>query len=232
MTAVRFLCLAACAAAALTFLGPQGDALAAEASATPLLDGIRAAQAKTWRYDRIMGRRLTPSDRSMYRTPSRGYRRWLLELWRERAEQARLRAMHPPHQAAWLCIHAHEGPWRANTGNGYYGGLQMDISFQRTYGSYLLRTRAMRTAGRRSSRCGSPSARTGAAGASIRGRTRPGAVGSCRRSRGGPRLAARPGTALVRASRTSSWPARREGGGGPRPPSRPRPCEPASRASR
>ena len=142
MTAVRFLCLAACAAvSALTFLGPHGDALAAEASSTPLLDGIRAAQAKTWRYDRIMGRRLTSSDRSMYRTPSRGYRRWLLELWRERAEQARLRAMHPPHQAAWLCIHAHEGPWRANTGNGYYGGLQMDISFQRTYGPYLLRTK-------------------------------------------------------------------------------------------
>jgi hypothetical protein len=142
MTAFRFLCLAACAAvSALALIGAQGDALAAEASATPLLDGIRAAQAKTWRYDRIMGRRLTPSDRSMYRIPSQGYRRWLLGLWRERAEQARLRAMHPPHEAGWLCIHAHEGPWRANTGNGYYGGLQMDISFQRTYGPYLLRTK-------------------------------------------------------------------------------------------
>ena len=30
--------------------------------------------------------------------------------------------------ATWLaqaqCIHQHEGPWTANTGNGYYGGLQ------------------------------------------------------------------------------------------------------------
>ena len=30
--------------------------------------------------------------------------------------------------ATWLvqarCVHAHEGPWRANTGNGYFGGFQ------------------------------------------------------------------------------------------------------------
>src|SRR5438270_12913465 len=32
----------------------------------------------------------------------------------------------PP--ASWLaqanCIHVHEGPWDANTGNGYFGGMQ------------------------------------------------------------------------------------------------------------
>jgi hypothetical protein len=140
MTAFRFLCLAACAGvSAFTLFGVQADARAAEASSTPLLDEIRQAQATTWRYDRIMGRKLTRSDRSMYRSPSRGYRRWVLSLWQERAEKARKLAKHPPHEAAWLCIHAHEGPWRANTGNGYYGGLQMDISFQRTYGRYLLR---------------------------------------------------------------------------------------------
>lgn len=142
MTAFRLLCLAACVAtSAFTLFGVQEDALAAEASSTPLLDGIREAQAKTWRYDRIMGRKLTRSDRSVYRSLSRSYRRWVLGVWQERAEKARLRAMHPPHEAAWLCIHGHEGPWRANTGNGYYGGLQMDISFQRTYGRYLLRAK-------------------------------------------------------------------------------------------
>lgn len=35
---------------------------------------------------------------------------------------------------AFLCIHRYEGSWRANTGNGYRGGLQMDSSFARTYG--------------------------------------------------------------------------------------------------
>ena len=38
----------------------------------------------------------------------------------------------------WRCIHEHEGAWDANTGNGYYGGLQMDMSFQRAHGSQFL----------------------------------------------------------------------------------------------
>lgn len=37
--------------------------------------------------------------------------------------------------AAFLCIHKYEGAWNANTGNGYYGGLQMDRGFQQTFGS-------------------------------------------------------------------------------------------------
>jgi hypothetical protein len=39
-----------------------------------------------------------------------------------------------------LCIHGHEGAWASSTGNGYFGGLQMDSSFQRTYGKPLLDT--------------------------------------------------------------------------------------------
>lgn len=42
-------------------------------------------------------------------------------------------------EQAALCIHSHEGAWNANTGNGYYGGMQMDYSFQSTYGSDMLR---------------------------------------------------------------------------------------------
>lgn len=38
-----------------------------------------------------------------------------------------------------LCIHSHEGAWNANTGNGYYGGLQMDLNFQAAYGPAFLR---------------------------------------------------------------------------------------------
>jgi len=40
---------------------------------------------------------------------------------------------------ALICIHEHEGAWNANTGNGYYGGLQMDWSFMRAYGPEYLR---------------------------------------------------------------------------------------------
>ncbi|HEU5363174.1 MAG TPA: hypothetical protein VFU56_07505 [Gaiellaceae bacterium] len=40
---------------------------------------------------------------------------------------------------AFLCIHRYEGAWNANTGNGYYGGLQMDVGFQTRYGADYLR---------------------------------------------------------------------------------------------
>jgi hypothetical protein len=64
-----------------------------------------------------------------------------------RAFRRRLRVIiHSPMWAghwlerAFLCIHAGEGAWSSATGNGYYGGLQMDVSFQRTYGGWALRT--------------------------------------------------------------------------------------------
>jgi hypothetical protein len=37
----------------------------------------------------------------------------------------------------WMCIHSHEGAWN-DPNSPYYGGLQMDISFQRAYGWRLL----------------------------------------------------------------------------------------------
>jgi hypothetical protein len=56
-------------------------------------------------------------------------------------------ALHPPvqslsisHQSAWLCIHSHEGSW-TDGGSPYYGGLQMDMEFQATYGGSLLNTK-------------------------------------------------------------------------------------------
>lgn len=36
---------------------------------------------------------------------------------------------------AFSCIHHYEGAWNANTGNGFYGGLQMDLRFQSSYGA-------------------------------------------------------------------------------------------------
>jgi transglycosylase-like protein len=42
--------------------------------------------------------------------------------------------------AAFLCVHSHEAhSWATNTGNGYFGGLQMDMTFQRAYAPDLLR---------------------------------------------------------------------------------------------
>lgn len=38
------------------------------------------------------------------------------------------------------CVKSKEGAWTSHTGNGYYGGFQADLAFQRTYGrEYLAR---------------------------------------------------------------------------------------------
>ena len=66
------------------------------------------------------------------------YRLWRRDAWRIRAERARFRAHHPPHLAEWRCIHRWEGSW-TDPNSPYYGGLQMDLTFQRAYGPRLLR---------------------------------------------------------------------------------------------
>jgi hypothetical protein len=35
-------------------------------------------------------------------------------------------------------VHSYEGAWTSNTGNGYYGGFQMNIGFQAAYGPWML----------------------------------------------------------------------------------------------
>ena len=66
------------------------------------------------------------------------YRRWLRNVWHRQAKRARHRAHHPPHRGEWKCIHGYEGPWD-DPYAPYYGGLQMDLDFQRAYGRRILR---------------------------------------------------------------------------------------------
>lgn len=45
----------------------------------------------------------------------------------------------PPHYSGWICIHGYEGSWK-DAGDPYWGGLQMDRGFMRTYApSWLLK---------------------------------------------------------------------------------------------
>lgn len=39
---------------------------------------------------------------------------------------------------SWNCIHSHEGSWN-DSGDPFWGGLQMDTGFQRTYGGDMIR---------------------------------------------------------------------------------------------
>jgi hypothetical protein len=135
-------CVLALPAAALP--APQNTAAAerrVQAAAMPadhLIDDIAQYRRETWRWQVLMGLRRTPAARSASRHSDPEYRRWVFKLWRHRALTHRRRAHRPPHYSAWKCIQRFEGAW--NDPNApYYGGLQMDISFQRAYGAHLLR---------------------------------------------------------------------------------------------
>jgi hypothetical protein len=84
---------------------------------------------------------------SSARTTATGRR--ALVIWQRRAARETLwLALHAsrlsliaPHwlTSDFLCIHRYEGAWSSNTGNGYYGGLQMDYGFMSRYGAVFLR---------------------------------------------------------------------------------------------
>lgn len=132
----------------LVCLAAAAYALTATASATPstladdvrVLERIQELRRETWRWQRLMRVPRTPTTHRAERAAPE-FRRWALARWRKRAAAARRAAHNPPRHAAWLCIKRREGPWNANTGNGYYGGLQMDIAFQRRWGPDLLRAK-------------------------------------------------------------------------------------------
>jgi hypothetical protein len=114
--------------------------------------GLRSPLQARLRY----ARRLALSLRRIY--PGRVSRRYAaaaapgptatLRLWQVRSAVAALEvALHAVRQTtaplwlerAFLCIHRYEGAWDADTGNGYYGGLQMDYGFMDRYGADYLR---------------------------------------------------------------------------------------------
>lgn len=109
-----------------------------KAIANALVREIEQHRALTWHRQRVMGVRRTGTAYVERRVVSLDVLRRLRDTWRTRAVRARTRLIRPPHRSAWLCIQRHEGAWK-DPNAPYYGGLQMDISFQRAYGRYLLR---------------------------------------------------------------------------------------------
>jgi hypothetical protein len=121
------LALALVPAAAATVHGQGGRSLA---------DQIRSYRATTWHWQGVMGVQPAPA-RYLERRASLTRLLRLRDRWKHRAVRARKRAHHPPHKAAWLCIRGHEGAW-TDPSPPYWGGLQMDLAFQRAYGRGLL----------------------------------------------------------------------------------------------
>jgi hypothetical protein len=57
---------------------------------------------------------------------------------RARSLRARFERWYRETYARWRCIHRHEGSW-TDPNAPYYGGLQMDLAFQRAHGPEYLR---------------------------------------------------------------------------------------------
>jgi hypothetical protein len=156
---MRRLLAAACVLAVAFVIGATAPATFAEGEPDPtttsvtttafvdigdyLLPEIQRARKETWRWERLMRVRRTQSTRAAERTNDADHRRAILDSWRDKARRRKRQAQNPPRLRQWLCIHRHERHprqgWSTKTGNGFYGGLQMDLSFQRTYAPELLR---------------------------------------------------------------------------------------------
>lgn len=115
----------------------RGDA-ATVARLARLLDLIENHRDATWRWQRVMLQRRTPYSATAERVRSVAYRTWVMRLWVRRAQAAKRHALNPPHKREWLCIQRYEAPW-TDADAPYYGGLQMDREFQRTYARALMR---------------------------------------------------------------------------------------------
>jgi len=142
LSSARPLVLAAALLVGVAAL-PRPTVATAATTRLTQLDAIADFRSETWRWQSLMRKPRTPTAFTERRTHDVAYLRWARDLWRRRAARAERQAANPPHRSGWLCIHRYERDpsqgWRTDTGNGYYGGLQMDISFQRTYGPELLR---------------------------------------------------------------------------------------------
>lgn len=139
---LRGLLLALISPLALGLAGAGAASAAVASGSDPeverLLEAIGKHREATWHWQRVMGKERWTTTFLERRTADRERLAELRDVWKRRAERVRDRAKRPPHRAAWLCIHRHEGSWR-DPRAPYWGGLQMSRQFQRAFGRYLLR---------------------------------------------------------------------------------------------
>jgi len=134
--------LLALAAASSTAFGAEGTTAAQQSSGRAAIayygGEIVRFQRQTWHWQRVMGVPLTPRNVRTLAGLTPAAAQLSAEAWQHRSAKAYKAAQHPPHLRQFLCIHRYEGAW-TDGGAPYYGGLQMDISFQQHYAPFLLR---------------------------------------------------------------------------------------------
>ena len=110
---------------------------AARAAALHDLEGrLRQYEQKTWYWQRLTGSRLTSTAGRTLSVMAVADVEHAVTVWQRRALKAHRRAQHPPHMRQWMCIHHYEGAWN-DVGGPYWGGLQMNLTFQEHYGGWI-----------------------------------------------------------------------------------------------
>jgi len=119
--------------------------LAAAAFAAVPATGLTAGQGGQTDVADHGGAHTRELGRGQIRFDGAGPERWAQRWRQERRAATRLRNLLETRldRVVWLvdafnCVHRYEGAWNSATGNGYYGGLQMDVQFQQAYGRELL----------------------------------------------------------------------------------------------
>jgi hypothetical protein len=123
---------------ASTTVAPTGPSRSELRTAARWRHQIRRFQADTRHWLTVMNGRPPASIARSLPARSLGRLRYLVRRWQRRAHTTWWHATHPPRLRDWLCIHSYEGSW-ADPDSPYWGGLQMDLGFQQTYGGWLLR---------------------------------------------------------------------------------------------
>lgn len=119
----------------------QRRATAVQRRALPwLARQVAGYEATVRHWDLVMGVRPPAPLRTTASASALPQRQAEYRLWKARAAAVWAKAQHPPYERAFECIHHYEGSW-TDGGAPYWGGLQMDLGFQATYGGYLLRTK-------------------------------------------------------------------------------------------
>ena len=142
LPALVLICLAA-----LALSGPRQAAAEGQKAQSPqfaypgdrvVLKQIHRYRNRTWRWERLMGTRRTPASRLVETVPNPRFKLWVRNLWKHRALRAKRKAALARRiAAAGSASIASRAPGPTRNAP-YYGGLQMDLGFQRTYGRELL----------------------------------------------------------------------------------------------
>lgn len=132
----KLLTLTAVAAVAIAGQTTAQASIKSNGKCNSTVKAIEFWRGATWKWQSQHDEKLSLTQHDENKTVSCRYGGWVARMWRERArsEKRKFILWFKTTYAKWDCIHRHEAAWNGDDNPTYDGGLQMDYSFQMTYG--------------------------------------------------------------------------------------------------